>query len=145
MLNKSIVHGRLVAAPELKQTPNNTSVTRFRIAIPRNYKNSNGEYDSDFVSIIAWRGTAELVAKHFGKGDMIIVEGSLRSGSYEDKDGKKVYTTEIEANSVYFAGSKPKANASSDNNGYYPDDVPPPPPPPQSSFEQADPDDDYPF
>ena len=145
MLNKSIVQGRLVAAPELKQTPNGTSVTRFRIAIPRNYKNANGEYDSDFISITAWKGAAELVAKHFGKGDMIIVEGSLRSGSYEDKDGKKVYTTEIEANSVYFAGSKPKANASSDNNGYYPDDVPPPPPPPQSSFEQADPDDDYPF
>ncbi len=145
MLNKSIVQGRLVAAPELKQTLNNTAVTRFRIAIPRNYKNSNGEYDSDFVSIIAWRGTAELVAKHFGKGDMIIVEGSLRSGSYEDKDGKKVYTTEIEANSVYFAGSKPKANANSDNNGYYPDDVPPPPPPPQSAFEQTDSDDDYHF
>lgn len=104
MLNNVTVQGRLCAAPELKTTPNGTAVVRFRIGCTRNYKNANGEYDSDFLNVIAWRGTAELVSKRFGK------------------DGKKVYTTDIEADSVYFAGSKPKP----DDSGYFPDEPPAP-------------------
>lgn len=122
MLNNVTVQGRLCAAPELKTTPNGTAVVRFRIGCTRNYKNANGEYDSDFLNVIAWRGTAELVSKRFGKGDMIIVSGSLKTGSYSDKDGKKVYTTDIEADSVYFVGSKPKP----DDSGYFPDEPPAP-------------------
>lgn len=135
MLNQVIVQGRLCAAPEIKQTPNGTAVVRFRIGCTRNYKNANSEYDSDFLNVIAWRGTAELISKHFTKSDMIIIQGSLKTGSYDDKDGKKVYTTDIEASSVYFAGSKPKIN----DSGYYPDDPPIPGTPPPLT------DDYYPY
>ncbi|MBP0983067.1 MAG: single-stranded DNA-binding protein [Oscillospiraceae bacterium] len=145
MLNNVTVQGRLCADPELRQTQSGTSVVRFRIGCSRNYKNPNGEYDSDFISVTAWKGTADLIAKHFHKGDMLIVEGSIRSGSYDDKDGKKVYTTEIEAHSVYFCGSKPKAN----DSGYYPDEPPAPPMNTKTggsaAFDTAGTDDDYPF
>ena len=156
MLNEVIVQGRLCAAPELKTSPSGTPVVKIRLGITRNYKNAEGNYDSDFVSVVAWRGTAELISKHFGKGDMIIVRGSIQTGSYTNSDGVKVYTTDIVADSVYFAGGSKQKHSDS---GYYPDEPPAPvsqpapasPPSPansvadeRQSFANA-PADDYPF
>ena len=153
MLNQVIVQGRLCAAPELKTTSSGTSAVRIRLGVTRNYKNPNGEYDSDFINVIAWRGTAELITKHFGKGDMIIVRGSIKTGNYTNSDGVKIYTTDVEADSVYFAGGAKKTEHN--DSGYYPDEPPAPPvrnnsPEPGSlaadreAFATA-PTDDYPF
>jgi single-strand DNA-binding protein len=105
MLNKVILMGRLVADPELRQTSNNISVCRFRIAVNRPYS-KDGERVADFISISAWRQTAEFVHRYFSKGKMIIVEGSLRNNDYTDNNGVKHYSMEVLADSVSFGESK---------------------------------------
>ena len=79
--------GRLTADPELRQTQSGISSCRFTVAVNRRYKNeSTGEYDADFITCVAWRQTAEFVSKYFSKGKMIALEGSLRTGKYQDKN-----------------------------------------------------------
>ena len=79
MLNKIFLQGRLVADPELRQTPTGVSVATFRIAVDRDFKNKEtGEKDTDFVTIVTWRNTAEFVSRYFNKGRMAIVEGRLQ-------------------------------------------------------------------
>lgn len=101
-MNKAILIGRLTKDPDLKQTPNGTTVCRFDIAVSRNFKNADGEYDSDFFPVITWRQQAEFVARYFHKGDPIVVEGSLQTRSYTATNGDKRYVTEIMAQSVEF-------------------------------------------
>lgn len=108
-MNKTILIGRLTADPELKQTAGGVSVCRFTVAVNRKYKNeSTGEYDADFISCTAWRQTAEFLAKYFSKGKMVALEGSLRSGSYQDKNHPDIthYTTEVYVDNVEFCGDK---------------------------------------
>ncbi len=112
MLNRVILMGRLVADPELRQTPSNVSVASFRIAVDRNYQRQGEEKQADFISVVAWRQTADFVGRYFTKGRMIVVEGSLRTGSYTDQQGNKRYTTEVYADNVYFGDSKPAQGAS---------------------------------
>lgn len=121
MLNKAILIGRLVADPELRTTPNGVSVTTFRIAIDRPYSGKNSERQTDFLPIVAWRNTADFVAKYFKKGSDICIEGSIRPREYEGKDGSKRYITEIYADNVTFVGRKNQSNS-----GSY-DDFPPVP------------------
>lgn len=102
MLNKAILMGRLVADPELRQTPNGVSVTAFRIAVNRTY---NREL-TDWIDIVAWRQNAEFVCKYFQKGNMIVVEGSIQTRNYEDKNGNKRTAVEVVAEQVHFAESK---------------------------------------
>lgn len=109
MLNHWIGMGRLTADPEKVVTPNNVSVARFTIAIDRAYTGQNGEKQTDFLDIVAWRNTADFVAKYFTKGSMICVEGGVQKRSYE-KDGQKRYITEIVAERVHFAGEKKEQN-----------------------------------
>lgn len=107
MINKAILMGRLVADPELKQTTNNIAVCKFTIAINRPFvPKDGGEKQSDFINIVVWRNTAELVSKYFSKGKMIVVEGALRNNNYTDKDGVKHYTIEVHADNVSFGGDK---------------------------------------
>ena len=106
MLNRAILMGRLVADPELRQTPNGVSVCSFRIAVDRNYSGRNGERQTDFLDIVAWRNTAEFVSRYFNKGKMIIVEGSIQSRSYEDKNGNKRTAVEVVADNCMFGESK---------------------------------------
>lgn len=107
-MNKSIVMGRLTAQPELRQTQNGTASCRFTVAVNRRFKNANGEYDADFIPCVAWRQTAEFVSRYFSKGSMICVEGSLRTGSYQDRNHSDVthYTTDLYVDNVEFCGSK---------------------------------------
>ncbi len=109
MLNKVILMGRLTADPELRQTPNGVSTCRFTVACDRNFVPQGGERQADFISVTAWRQTAEFVSRYFTKGRMIAVEGTLRTGSYPDKRYPDVthYTTDVYADQVYFAGDKP--------------------------------------
>ena len=79
MFNLVVLTGRLTADPELKTTPNGVSVTSFSIAVQRKQKNSNGEYETDFINIVAWRQTAEFITKHFTKGSLIGIEGCIQT------------------------------------------------------------------
>ena len=119
MLNKIIIMGRLVADPELRQTASNISNVKFTVAVDRNYTPQGQEKQTDFISVVAWRQTAEFINKYFEKGSMIVVEGSLQTGSFTDKNGVKRYTTDVIADQVYFAESKknsekPQQNSSQD-------------------------------
>lgn len=107
-MNKSIIMGRLTAQPELRQTQSGIASCRFTVAVNRRFKNANGEYDADFIPCVAWRQTAEFVSKYFSKGSMICVEGSLRTGSYQDRNHQDVthYTTDLYVDNVEFCGSK---------------------------------------
>ena len=109
MLNKVILMGRLTADPELRQTPNGVSTCRFTVACDRNFVPQGGERQADFITVVAWRQTAEFVSRYFSKGRMIAVEGNLRTSSYPDKRYPDVthYVTEVYADQVYFAGDKP--------------------------------------
>ena len=88
MLNTAVIMGRLTADPELRQTPNGVSVTSFTVACDRNYSSrSGGERPCDFIDVVAWRQTAEFVCKYFSKGSMIIVQGSIQTRMYQDRNG----------------------------------------------------------
>jgi single-strand DNA-binding protein len=110
MNNVSLV-GRLTRDPELKYTLNNQAVTTFTLAINRTFKNANGEREADFINIVAWRNSADFICKYFKKGSEIAVIGRLQTRNYDDKDGKKVYVTEVIAEQVSFTGgSKQNTN-----------------------------------
>ena len=105
MFNLVVLSGRLTADPELKTTQSNVSVTSFCIAVQRRYK-SGEEPITDFINIVAWRNTAEFVAKYFKKGNMIGIEGSIQTRKYTDKDGNNRVAFEVLASNVQFVESK---------------------------------------
>ena len=105
-LNKVILIGNLTADPELKQTPAGVSVCSFSIGVTRRFKDANGNYQSDFINIVAWRQTAEFITKYFRKGRPICIVGSIQSRSYTDQQGNKRYVTEVVADEASFVDSK---------------------------------------
>ena len=105
-MNKVVIIGRNVKDIELKQTTAGISVVEFSVAVKRSFKSANGEYESDFFDCIAFRNTAELISKYVKKGDMIGVDGRLQRRNYTNKEGKKIYVTEILAENVEFLQSK---------------------------------------
>ena len=107
MLNRIIVMGRLTHDPELRRTQSGTSVCSFSIACDRDY-GKDEEKKTDFLDIVAWRGTGEFVSKYFAKVRMIIVEGRLQMRDWKDKDGNKRRSWEVNADAVHFGDSKPK-------------------------------------
>ena len=109
MLNCAVIMGRLTADPELRQTPTGVAVTRFTVAVDRGYVKAGEERKADFITVVAWRQTAEFVTRYFSKGSMIAVQGSIQTGSYE-KDGIKRSTFEIVADNVSFCGSKSESS-----------------------------------
>lgn len=111
--NLVILSGRLTADPELKTTQSGLSVTSFNIAVDRRVKNGE-EKKADFITIVAWRNTAELITKHFRKGNMIGIEGSIQTRKYTDKDGNNRTAFEVVANNIQFLESK-KNNGSTSN------------------------------
>lgn len=111
MNNVSLI-GRLTADPELKHTQSGVAVTRFNIAVDRAYTKQGEERQADFISIIAWRQTAEFVCKYFSKGQRIALTGRIQTGSYTDQNGSKRYTFDVVAEGVEFC--EPKKSASLD-------------------------------
>lgn len=108
MTNVAVVMGRLAADPELKHTPNGVAVTSFTLAVDRNYAKAGEERQTDWIDVVAWRGTAEFICKYFTKGRMISVTGSLQTRSYTDKEGNKRKRVELIADEVSFCGDKVK-------------------------------------
>ena len=109
-MNKVILMGRLTKDVEMRQTPNGVSLARFSIAVTRRFKNSNGEYDADFINCVAWRQTGEFIARYFQKGGMIAIVGSIQTRSWDGNDGKKQYATEVIVDEAYFTGSKSESS-----------------------------------
>lgn len=108
-MNKVLIMGRLTANPEFRQTQNGIASVRFTVAVNRRFADKNtGERQADFINCQAWRQNAEFVCKYFHKGDMIALEGELRTGSYQDRSHPDVthYTTDILVDNVEFTGSK---------------------------------------
>ncbi len=106
MLNRIILMGRLTRDPELRRTQSVTAVTSFSIACDRDFKSQSGEKETDFIDIVAWRGTAEFVSKYFTKGRMAVVEGRLQIRDWTDNNGGKRRSAEVVADNVYFGDSK---------------------------------------
>ena len=108
-MNKVILMGRLTADPEFRQSQNGVSVCRFTVAVNRKFADKQtGERQADFISCTAWRQTAEFISRYFNKGSMIAIEGTLRTGSYQDKNHHDVthYITDVLVENVEFTGSK---------------------------------------
>lgn len=118
MLNVVALMGRLVADPELRQTPQGTAVTTFTLAVERSYAKQGEQRQSDFIDIVAWRGTAEFVCRYFKKGSTMAVDGAIQTRTYTDKEGKNRKAFEIIANNVHFAGPKQNSDGGSFERNY---------------------------
>ena len=116
-MNKVILVGRLTRDPETRYAAgeNATAITRFSVAVNRKFKNAEGNYDADFPNCVAFGKTGEFVEKFFHKGDMIGLDGRITTGSYTNRDGVKIYTTEVTVENAEFVGSK-NANADQGSN-----------------------------
>lgn len=106
MLNRIVIQGRLCADPELRRTNSGTPVTTVNVAVDRDFKNQDGSRDTDFIPIVAWKGTGEMLAKYFTKGRMIVVDGRLQLRDWTDKDGNKRRSAEVVADNLYFGDSR---------------------------------------
>lgn len=117
-MNKAILIGRLTKDPELRSTPAGRNVCQFSIAVNRTFTNANGDREADFINCVVWDKQAENLVKYQKKGNQIAVDGRIQTRNYEDKDGKRVYVTEILANNISFLDSKGSSagNSNSFNN-----------------------------
>ena len=107
MLNHIVIMGRLARDPELRHTQSGTPVATFRLAVDRDFKDKNtGERATDWIDVVAWRGTGEFVSRYFAKGRMAVVEGRLQMRDWTDKDGNRRTSAEVVADNVYFADSR---------------------------------------
>ena len=156
-LNKVILGGRLVSDPELKNTTSGVSVTSFKIAVNRRYQ-KDAEQQADFISITAWRQTAEFISKYFRKGSSICVVGEIQTRSWTDSNNNKCYATEVVDSEALFVDSKGETTATptnytpaersgsqgniSDSTAYIPEAYQPSA---SSNFEPMTGDDDLPF
>ena len=141
-MNRVILIGNLAADPESRTTQSGISQCTLRIAVQRRFANQQGVRETDFFNVICWRQTADFCARYLSKGRKIAVEGSIQTRSYDAQDGSKRYVTEIIADNVEFADSRPDGARSRTDN------PPPPPEPagfqPSNGFTEVD-DDELPF
>jgi len=120
-MNKVILQGKLTHDPELRTTQSNISKTTFTIAVNRKTKNDEGKYDVDFIDCVSWRTTADVIFKHFRKGDSILIEGSLRKDTYQ-KDGVNKYITYVLVDGFDFIGTQ-KATQNIGNESLTTDEI----------------------
>lgn len=106
MLNQAVLVGRIVKDPELKKTESGNKVTNITLAVPRSFKNSNGEYDSDFISCVLWKGVAESAVEYCKKGDLVGIKGRIQSRVAEIDENTKRQYIEVVAEKVTFLSSK---------------------------------------
>lgn len=114
MLNRVILVGRLTKDPELRYTPSGVAVATFTLAVNRPFSNQQGEREADFINCVVWRKPAENVANYLKKGSLAGVDGRLQSRSYDNNEGRRVFVTEVVAESVRFL--EPKGNQSRNEN-----------------------------
>lgn len=115
MFNQITVHGRLTKDPELRRTQAGIAVASATVACDRDFKNDKGEKETDFLDVVAWRGTGEFLAKYFRKGQEALVSGRLQIRKWTDNQGNKRSTAEIVADKVDFCGSRNDGNAGNAN------------------------------
>ncbi|MGJ7920620.1 single-stranded DNA-binding protein [Neobacillus sp. LXY-4] len=115
MMNRVVLVGRLTKDPDLRYTPNGVPVATFTLAVNRTFSNQQGEREADFINCVIWRRPAENVANFLKKGSLAGVDGRIQTRSYEGQDGKRVYVTEVVADSVQFL--EPRSSASGDKGG----------------------------
>jgi len=122
-MNRVMLIGRLTAKPELRYTGSNVPFARFTLAVNRAFSGANGQRETDFINIVIWRKQAENVCNYLDKGSLVSVEGRIQTGSYDDKDGNKRYTTDVVADSVQFLETKSQSQnrgqSSMDNSSPY--------------------------
>ena len=137
-MNKVIIIGRFTRDPEIKYSTgeNATATARFSLAVNRRFKNKEGNYDADFINCVAFGKTAEFIEKYFTKGMAIGITGRIQTGSYTNKEGQKVYTTDVVVEETEFVESKNKGTS---------DNVPNNNANSNSDFEEAVSDDEMPF
>ena len=123
MLNNVNLMGRLVRDAELKMTQNGISTSTFTIACERDFKNPDGKKETDFITVVAWRHTAEYVCQYAKKGDMLAVSGRLQMRSYEDRSGQKRTVAEVVANNAYAVGNRNGSDTQQQTAPILPDDV----------------------
>lgn len=114
-MNRVVLVGRLTRDPEMRTTASGISQTRFTLAVNRRSVNQDGTREADFINCVAWRGTAEAIAKYLTKGRELAVEGRIQTGSYDAQDGTKRYTTDIVVDNFTFIGGGANANAQTPN------------------------------
>jgi single-strand DNA-binding protein len=106
MLNQTVIVGRLVRDPELRETEAGHKVTNITVAVPRSFKNINGEYDTDFISCVLWKGIAENTVAYVKKGDLIGIKGRIQSRDIEQEDQSHHHIMELVAEKITFLSSK---------------------------------------
>ena len=138
-MNKVILTGRLTQTPELKTTNTGASVLQFSLAVRRSFKNTDGEYDTDFINCVAWRQTAELIAKYFAKGDGITISGAIQTRKYTAKDGSDRKAVEVVVGEIEFPLTRNNGNSQNNNMVNKPSDNQ------NNDFAKLANDDDLPF
>ena len=121
MLNHIVIMGRLARDPELRHTQTGTPVATFRMAVDRDFKDKNtGERATDWIDVVAWRGTGDFVSRYLAKGRLAVVEGRLQMREWTDKEGNRRTTAEVVADNVYFADSRRDGDGGGNygNNSY---------------------------
>ncbi|MEB7816699.1 single-stranded DNA-binding protein [Mammaliicoccus sciuri] len=112
MINKAVLVGRLVRDPEYRTTPSGVQVATFTLAINRTFTNAQGEREADYINCVVFRKTAENVNQYLSKGKLAGVDGRIQSRSYDNKEGQKVYVTEVVCDNVQFLEPKDSQNGS---------------------------------
>ncbi len=137
MINRTVLVGRLTKDPELRYTPNGVAMCHFTLAVNRTFSNQSGEREADFINILVWRKQAENSANFLKKGSLAGIEGRIQTGSYEGQDGKRVYTTEVVADSVQFLEPR-NSRSDSGNEAAAPSDGQQRPQNQQNSYNRRD-------
>jgi len=119
MMNRVVLVGRLTKDPDLRYTPNGVPVATFTLAVNRPFSNQSGEREADFINCVVWRKPAENVANFLKKGSLAGVDGRIQTRNYEGQDGKRVYVTEVQAESVQFLEPKSSTGGGGRSNDYY--------------------------
>ncbi|WP_026675532.1 single-stranded DNA-binding protein [Alkalihalobacterium bogoriense] len=118
MMNRVILVGRLTKDPELRYTPNGVAIANFTLAVNRTFTNQQGEREADFINCVVWRKPAENVANFLKKGSLAGVDGRVQTRNYENNEGKRVYITEVVAESVQFLEPRNASGGGQDSNFY---------------------------
>lgn len=116
MLNRAILTGRLTRDPELRYTTSGTAVVQATIAVDRQFKNQQGEREADFINLVIWRKTAENFANFTHKGSLVGIDGRIQTRTYENKQGQRVYVTEINVDSFSLLEPRQENNQQPNNN-----------------------------
>jgi single-strand DNA-binding protein len=130
-VNRIFLIGRLTRDPELRYVPSGQPLANFTLAVDRSFKNSQGERDTDFIDIVAWRKSAELATQHLSKGRLVAVEGRLQIRSYEAQDGTRRKVAEVVTDRIQFLDRKNADSARAEESGALEDE-------PEGDVEPAD-------